>query len=396
MNDAALVDTFRRGDSNAFAVLIMRHRPLAYAVARAIVRNPVAAEDVAQEATFQAYFEIGRLQHPERFGPWLCGIAANLAKMTLRAGSRTESLDEILGGRYQSGLHPDERSDPQLVAEAQELRDSIERALESLPSEMRMAVWLHYAEGLPYREVSAITGIPAGRLRVLSHRARRRLQAEMASEWRPRQRRRMKKMIPVTVDDVRMQFAGEPSGPGPESSRGPQWVVILKSEEDERTLSIWVGPAEGYAIATHLAGIAPPRPQTYAFMSKIIDAVGARLEQVAIRDLTEDTFIASVTLVVGGQRVELDARPSDGLNLALRGGSPIFVGDSVMERAGFLPGADVLKSLEERAKDLYPRFFGGAAPERIEFRSGTAYAQDRWREQQEDLQRARLGREGQR
>ena len=103
MTDADLVLAFRDGDRAAFAALIERYRERVVAVGRAVSGDAATAEDVAQEATYQAFFEIERLRDPERFSAWLCGIAVNLAKMVLWRQRLVVSWDDALGGRHIPG-----------------------------------------------------------------------------------------------------------------------------------------------------------------------------------------------------------------------------------------------------------------------------------------------------
>ena len=72
--DADLVQAFRQGDAAAFARLIERHRERAVHLAAAVLGDPAGGEDIAQEASYQAYFGIERLREDSRFGAWLCGI----------------------------------------------------------------------------------------------------------------------------------------------------------------------------------------------------------------------------------------------------------------------------------------------------------------------------------
>jgi RNA polymerase sigma factor (sigma-70 family) len=124
------------------------------------ILGDASAEDVAQEAIYQAYFEVERLRQPGSFGSWLCGIAVNLAKMSLRRRRVHVSLEDLDGGQF----HPTEvRDDPAIAYETLELRERVGRARELLSPEMQAAVWLHYVEGLTYQEIAAITGISSRR-----------------------------------------------------------------------------------------------------------------------------------------------------------------------------------------------------------------------------------------
>jgi bifunctional DNase/RNase len=103
----------------------------------------------------------------------------------------------------------------------------------------------------------------------------------------------------------------------------------------------------------HLAGVSPPRPMTIDLMARLLEAMGGRVERVVVSSLRESTFYASLH-VADGARQELDARPSDGINLAVRVGAPIFVDEQVFEAGSFAAGdeAALERELTQRgAKD---------------------------------------------
>jgi len=110
-------------------------------------------------------------------------------------------------------------------------------------------------------------------------------------------------------------------------------VVILKEAARDRYLPIWIGPWEASAIAMKLQGLTPERPLTHDLFATTLEALGARIERVVISDLADETFHARITLERDGRMVEVDARPSDALALAVRAGVRIFAADSVLEQA---------------------------------------------------------------
>ena len=117
-----------------------------------------------------------------------------------------------------------------------------------------------------------------------------------------------------------------------ETTRSP--VVILRAVEGEETLPIQVGIAEAAAIAAAIERVDVPRPMTHDLMLAAIEALGATVEAVQVVDLRDGTFYGRVQLKRGRRRIELDARPSDGIALALRAGVPIVVEDEVFRKAG--------------------------------------------------------------
>jgi hypothetical protein len=116
-----------------------------------------------------------------------------------------------------------------------------------------------------------------------------------------------------------------------------QHVVILRDTGRDRYLPIWIGPWEANAIAMRLQGVTPERPMTHDLFSQALSELGVTLKRIIVSDLTEDTFRARLLLQVDGRELDLDARPSDAIALAVRSGVPIFATDSVLDRAGVVP-----------------------------------------------------------
>ncbi len=127
-------------------------------------------------------------------------------------------------------------------------------------------------------------------------------------------------------------------------------VVILKDADRDRYLPIWIGPWEASAIAMKLQGLAPERPLTHDLFAAALEGIGARVDRVIISALAEETFHARLILGLGSRTVEVDARPSDALALAIRAGGRIFAAESVLEQAAL--GADGGIGDEEGAEGI--------------------------------------------
>ena len=110
-------------------------------------------------------------------------------------------------------------------------------------------------------------------------------------------------------------------------------VVILKEAARDRYLPIWIGPWEASAIAMKLQGLTPERPLTHDLFATTLEALGARIQRVIISELADETFHARILLEREGHTIEVDARPSDALALAVRSGVRIFAADAVLEQA---------------------------------------------------------------
>lgn len=116
-----------------------------------------------------------------------------------------------------------------------------------------------------------------------------------------------------------------------------QPIVLLRERGGERYLPIWIGAAEATAIAYAQQGVVPPRPMTHDLLKNVIEELGHELVEVRIVALKDSIFHAA--LVFDGS-VEVSARSSDAIALALRTGTPILVEDSLLDEAGVAVAAD--------------------------------------------------------
>ena len=110
-------------------------------------------------------------------------------------------------------------------------------------------------------------------------------------------------------------------------------VVLLEEKGGSRWLPIWIGSAEAQSIAISIEELDSPRPNSHDLARSVIDGLHGKLERVVVTDLRESTYYATLTIRSGSQRVEIDARPSDAIAIALRSGAPIFVRDHLFEHA---------------------------------------------------------------
>jgi uncharacterized protein len=110
-------------------------------------------------------------------------------------------------------------------------------------------------------------------------------------------------------------------------------IIILRDEDDKRSLPIWIGIYEANAIALELEKIETPRPMTHDLIKNILETIEARVLKVMVTDLKENTFYAVLHLQAGGTEYTVDSRPSDAIALALRVGAPIYVEEDVVRKA---------------------------------------------------------------
>jgi uncharacterized protein len=317
VTDDELVTAALAGDTAAFAALVVRNRTRVEAIVARLI--PEDAEDVVQEALLRAYLGLSQLRDPARFGAWLCGIAVNLAKMRLRRRAleaRVVAEHSLTNG-----------------AEDREVFELVRDAIEVLPSRQRQIVLMHYVDGLSCEEIAALLGSSPGAVRVRLHRARRQLREQLAALAPPPPPKEEIRMIEMKLEDVIVRVADDE----PTKLAGKQRIVLLKETGGERMLPIWVGAPEGDALAFRVTGETTPRPMTSDLMAELVRVTGARVERVVVTSIREKVFYAVVALAVNGDVDELDARPSDALNLAVRLGAPIFVEDGVLEQSAMLP-----------------------------------------------------------
>jgi len=112
-------------------------------------------------------------------------------------------------------------------------------------------------------------------------------------------------------------------------------VIVLKERHGDRYLPVVIGIAEVNAIKLKLSGVEPPRPLTHDLLLKTIEELGAKLKEIQIDKLENNTFYAKLVLAHNGSpEIKVDARPSDSVALALRAGAPIFADEEVLNEAG--------------------------------------------------------------
>jgi len=131
-------------------------------------------------------------------------------------------------------------------------------------------------------------------------------------------------MIEMVVESIRVSLMNY------------QRVVMLKEKTTDRYLPIWIGPNEAEAIHIKLQGVSVPRPMTHDLLRSVVDVLGASIDSIVVSDLRNDTFYAKIVLNVDGGQMEVDSRPSDAIALAVRVEAPIYVEETVLEKAGIV------------------------------------------------------------
>jgi bifunctional DNase/RNase len=147
-------------------------------------------------------------------------------------------------------------------------------------------------------------------------------------------------------------------------------VVILQEKEGERVLPIWIGPAEASAIAMELAGVKFSRPLTHDLVKQIVIGLGADLQRVLISRVKENTYYAELHLHRDDHVIQIDARPSDSIAVALRLEAPIFTQEDLLELTSIdtvepiSPDTEAMdpESLKSYLENLDPEDFGRFTP----------------------------------
>jgi len=142
---------------------------------------------------------------------------------------------------------------------------------------------------------------------------------------------------------------------------GKQPIVLLKTVDSNKFLPIWIGHPEAAAILMKLQGASPPRPMTHDLLSDVLGELEASCSRVAVTELRENTFYASITLAVNGREVEIDSRPSDALALAVRANAPIFAAEDVITESAIEFEHDVEDTEEVVTK--FKQFLDQVSPE---------------------------------
>ena len=149
-------------------------------------------------------------------------------------------------------------------------------------------------------------------------------------------------MIKVFIDSIRVNLMSQLR------------VVVLKDPLSERYLPIFIGPCEAEAIAMRLRDEHTERPMTHDLLNSMIAELGGEVQYIVVNDLRNNTFYAQIAVELDGETRLIDSRPSDAIALAVRVDVPIYVDESVMERASVIPEEDVSEEEENEAKTKSP------------------------------------------
>jgi bifunctional DNase/RNase len=134
-------------------------------------------------------------------------------------------------------------------------------------------------------------------------------------------------------------------------------VVVITDAEERGFIPIVIGPAEANAITIQMEGIKPPRPITHDLLKNVLDGFGAKVSRVVITDLKDETYYARIYLKTAQGEIDIDARPSDAIALALRTDAPIFISEEVAAKAM------VIHRDEDEELEEFRKFLDNVTPE---------------------------------
>ncbi len=140
-------------------------------------------------------------------------------------------------------------------------------------------------------------------------------------------------------------------------------IVILKVEDENRYLPIWIGQPEARSILMKLQNQEFSRPLTHDLAFNLVTEMGGSLERINVTELKDATFFASLQVEINGRIVEVDSRPSDAIAIAVRAGAPIFASDTVIEEAGVVFEEAMEEAPEEEVVDKFKDWMNRVSPD---------------------------------
>lgn len=174
--DQQLVERAQQGDKRAFELLVSKYQRRLMRLLSRFIRDPAEAEDVAQEAFIKAYRALPGFRGESAFYTWLYRIAINAAKNYLVARGRraptTTEFDSDEAEAFEDGEQLRDLNTPENVLMSRQVAETVQRAMQQLPEELRTAITLREIEGLSYEEIAAAMNCPIGTVRSRIFRAR--------------------------------------------------------------------------------------------------------------------------------------------------------------------------------------------------------------------------------
>jgi RNA polymerase sigma factor (sigma-70 family) len=300
-----------------------------------------------------AFLNLRTLASPDHFLGWFCGIVLNHCRMLRRRQRRTPGTQPVEEREMASD------GGVEAAVEGRALLAQVSAAVRTLPEAQKQAAMLVFLAGWTPSEAAAALGISRAALKVRLHRARQALRSQLTGPEEkpaPRRRRRRWNVVELEVFDVDAWLVDTEEGTI--ISAG---VILLRERGGSRLLWLPLGEPAGEPVATSIAfaleGYHTVGPMTRDLAADLLEATGAIVESVTINRLTDRTFYATVAVKRSraGRTVEVNARPSDAVKLALRTKAPIFVEEEVLAQAS--PKVRAIKSEGPPGSALLVEYF---------------------------------------
>ena len=169
----------------------------------------------------------------------------------------------------------------------------------------------------------------------------------------------MAKMIEVVIDSIRVSLMSQ------------QRVVILREIDSDRYLPIMVGIYEAEHLTLALQEVEVSRPLTYDLFVNILYSLDAEVIHAEVVSLKDETYFGNIAIKINGILHNIDSRPSDAMNLAIRLNVPIFVAEGVLDEAGLIPEDDLAETLPDEEMDserlsVFENYLDQISPEQSE------------------------------
>jgi RNA polymerase sigma-70 factor, ECF subfamily len=355
-DDATLIASVLAGEREAFDILLSRYSPSVLRLCTALLGNTFEAQDIAQEASLQAFLGLARLQEPARFAAWFHAIAANLARSALRR-RREQSLYTLSDDVTLQVFWIDA---PPTLEEYQMLREihaTILLALGDLSEVNRQAVIGFYLQGYSYEELAQLLSVPISTVKGRLFQGRKLLKTllrplaethlQPISKQRKEQSMTTDDLVELQLDSLRTLLLTR------------EHLVILRDPQTERGLPIRLTASEVDAldVALRARRDANELPFPQDLSQRLLESFGAQLQRVVINALAGQTLYATLTIRQGAQTHEVDMRLSEAIALAVRMDASLFITRSLLATAATLdlttqPSTFSWEELEARGKDM--------------------------------------------
>ncbi len=355
-DDATLVASVLAGERVAFDILLSRYLSSVLRLCITLLGNTFEAQDIAQEASLQAFLGLTHLQEPARFAAWFHAIAANLARSALRR-RREYALSTLGDDASFQVLWIDA---PPTVEEYQVLREiheTILLALGDLSEVNRQAVIDFYLQGYSYEELAQLYSVPISTVKGRLFQGRKLLKTllrpladtllQPGSMHRKEQNMTTDDLVELLIDSLRTLLLTR------------QHLVILRDPQTEQGLPIRLTASEADALVVALRASrdASVLPYPQDLSQRLLESFGAQLQRVVINALAGQTLYATLTIRRGTQTHEVDVRLSEALALAVRMDATLFITRSLLATAATLDlttqvSASSWEELESRGKDM--------------------------------------------